>query len=195
MKPQALFLPSLALVAAVLFVLTSCSSPSPPTPAVGSANIAYTKGVPGGVVAQTFKINASVVALDRAQRTATLQGPSGKKFTLKIAPAAVNFQQIRVGDTVAATVTQKVDISLDDHPAASASAVSPKGGQAAEPATLTASLMAIDYGKRTVTVRFEDGSAETRAVRSDVDLSRHKVGDQVLFRVLEMTALWVEKSP
>jgi hypothetical protein len=47
--------------------------------------------------------------------------------------------------------------------------------------------------KRTTTLRFDDGTTETFPVRADVDLSRHKVGEQLVFRVTEMIAVWVEK--
>ena len=58
---------------------------------------------------------------------------------------------------------------------------------------MTAKVIAIDLEKRTATLRFEDGNTETFPVRADVDLSRHKVGEQVVFRVTEMIAIWVEK--
>ena len=97
MKHQTAGLIALALLAAAPFTLTSCSSTSPPPPPVGSANITYTKGQPGGVLVQTVKVSATVTAIDQAERQATLQGPDGKKFTVKVGPVAVNFDQVRVG--------------------------------------------------------------------------------------------------
>ena len=47
-------------------------------------------------------------------------------------------------------------------------------------------------GRRTRT-EHPDGTTETFSVRPDVDLSRHKVGERVIFRVTEMIAIWVEK--
>lgn len=60
---------------------------------------------------------------------------------------------------------------------------------------LTSKIVAIDSMKRTVTLRFEDGTTQFLPIREDVALSRIKVGDQVLFRVIEITAIKIEKLP
>ena len=193
----------MALLPAALFTLTSCSSTSTPPPPVGSAVRIYTKGVPGGVVVQTVKMAATVTAIDQAKRKATLLASDGKKFTVTAGPEAVNFDQVRVGDRVNATVTEKVVVSLGDTAAssregtASVVARAPKGDQpgglVAETTQLTAKVIAIDSQKRTATLEFEDGIIQTFPVRADVDLSRHKVGEQLVFRLTEMIAIWVEK--
>lgn len=193
----------LALLSVALLTFTACSSTSTPPPDVGSARIDYAKGVPGGVVVQTVKVTATVTAIDQAKRTATLRGSDGKKFMVKVGPEAVNFDQVRVGDRVNATVTQKVVVSLDNKEtpsgegAAAVVARAPKGDQpgglAAETIQVTGKVSAIDLEKRTATLRFEDGTTATFPVRADVDLSRRKVGEQLVFRVTEMTAIWVEK--
>jgi len=203
MKAKTINTTTLALLAATLFTLTSCSSTSTPPPPVGSAVMIYTKGVPGGVIVQTVKVTATVTALDPAKRKATLQGPDGKKFTVQVGPGAVNFNQVRVGDQVIATLTQKVVVSLEDKAgssgegAAAVVARAPKGGQpgglAAETIQVAGKVIAIDLEKRKATLQFEDGSTETFSVRPDVDLSRHKVGERVIFRVTEMIAIWIEK--
>jgi len=193
----------MALLPAALFTLTSCSSTSTPPPPVGSAVRIYTKGVPGGVVVQTVKMAATVTAIDQAKRKATLLASDGKKFTVTAGPEAVNFDQVRVGDRVNATVTEKVVVSLGDTAAssregtASVVARAPKGDQpgglVAETTQVTAKVIAIDSQKRTATLEFEDGITQTFPVRADVDLSRHKVGEQLVFRLTEMIAIWVEK--
>ena len=203
MKSKTITLTALTLLPVALFTLTSCSSTSQSPPAVGSAELAYKKGVPGGVLVQTFKVTATVTAIDQAKRTATLQAPGGKPFTVKVGKQAVNFDQVHLGDEVTVTLTQKAVVSLNDKPAFSedgAAAVvarAPKSGQpgglAAETIQVTGTIVAIDLDKRTATLQFEDGSTETYPVRADLDLSRRKVGEQVVFRVTEMIAIWVEK--
>jgi hypothetical protein len=54
-------------------------------------------------------------------------------------------------------------------------------------------VIAIDLEKRKATLQFEDGSTETFSVRPDIDLSRHQVGERVVFRVTEMIAIGIEK--
>jgi Cu/Ag efflux protein CusF len=124
-------------------------------------------------------------------------------FMVKAAPEAVNFDQVRLGDQVNATVTQKIVAQLakeniaSGDGAAAVAAPAPEGDQpgrlVAENTRVTGKVIAIDAERRTATLRFEDGSTETFPVRDDVDLSRRKVGEQVVFRVTEMIAIWVEK--
>ncbi len=194
---------TLALLPAALFTLTSCSSTPKTPPPVGSGVESYKQGVPGGVIVQTVKVTATVTAIDRVKRKATLLGADGKKFTVQVGREARNFDQVRVGDRVIATVTQKVVVSLDDKAASSGEgeaavvARAPKGGQpgglAAETIQMTGKVIAINLEKHTATLQFEDGDTETFSIRPDVDLSRHKVGERVVFRVTEMVAIWVEK--
>jgi hypothetical protein len=194
---------SLALLSAATLILTACSSTTTPPPAVGSARMDYTKGVPGGTIVQTFKTTARVTAIDQAKRTATLRGSDGKIFVVQVGPAAVNFDQVRVGDLVNATVTQKIVAHLDQantsagEGAAAAVALAGKGeqpgGVVAETTQVTARIVAIDASKRTATLRFEDGNNQTLPIRDDVDPSQLKLGAQAVFRVIEMIAITIEK--
>ena len=204
MKMNTLNLTLLALLPAAILTLTSCSStPTPPPPAEETAGLAYQEGVPGGVMVNTLKVSARVTAIDKAERKATLLGPDGETFTVKVGPEAVNFDQVRVGDLVNATVTEQLVVSLSDKDAPSVGGESgvvllaPKGsrpgGLAAGTTTVTAKVTAIDQKKRTATLRFADGSTKTFHVRSDVDLKQRKVGEQVTFRVTEKIAINVEK--
>ena len=178
-----------SLVVAV-FVVTACSSTAPPP--VGSSKVTYTKGVTGGVLLQTVKITATVTAMDPANRRATLLVSDGKKFNVKMGPGVINFEQLQVGDHVAATVTQKVVISPKGEETPSPG--NSQGDPAAENVQLSGKVIAIDSGKRTVTLRFDDGVTQTLPVRNDVDLSRHKLGETFDFRVTEVTASWIEKT-
>jgi hypothetical protein len=194
---------SLALLFAGLLTLTACSTTSPPPPAEGTSSAAFQKGVPGGVVVNTVDVSARVTAIDKANRKVTLLGPDGDKFTVKVGPEAVNFDQIRVGDLVNATVTEELVVYLDEEGAsapdgsAAVVALAPKGAQpgglVAETVQVTAKVIAIDQTNRTATLQFEDGSSKTLRVRDDIDLSRRKVGEKVVFQVTEMIAISVEK--
>ena len=93
---------------------------------------------------------------------------------------------------------------MDDEGAPSAEgqagvvALAPKGaepgGVVAQTTQIVATVVAIDRGNRTATLRFEDGTTETFPVRKDIDLSQHEVGERVVFRVTEMVAISVEKQ-
>jgi hypothetical protein len=190
MKPRILNLTPLALLPAALLILTSCSSTSSTAPAAGTARVTYTKGVAGGVVAQTFKMTATVTAIDPAKRQATLLDSSGKTFIVKVGPEVAYFDQVHVGDQVNATVTETVVAHLDTQ---GANASEGAGKVVAENTQVTAKVMAIDSAKHAATFQFEDGTTQTLPIRDDVDLSRHKVGEQVVFHVTEIIATHLKK--
>jgi len=85
----------------------------------------------------------------------------------------------------------------DADEAAAVVALAPKGakpgGLLAETRQVKGAIVAIDSVKRTVTLKFENGATKTLPVRADVDLSKYKAGDEVVFRVAEMMAISVEK--
>ena len=161
------------------------------------------EGVPGGVIVNSVEVTAKVTAIDAENRKITLLLSDGEKETVKVPPEAVNFDQVRVGDIVKANLTEEVIVHLDDEGTsvpdgyAAGVALSPRGAQpraiVAEAMKVTATVAAIDHANRTATLRFEDGTVETLSVRDDIDLSKHKVGEKVVFLVTQRVALSVEK--
>ena len=159
--------------------------------------------MPGGVTVNSIEVTAKVTAIDTKSRKVTLLLPEGDKETVKVPPEAVNFDQISVGDLVKATLTEEVVVYLDEEGAsipdgyAAGVALAPKGAQpggvVAEAVKVTATVTAINQTNRTATLRFDDGTIETLPVRDDIDLSKRKVGEKVVFIVTEMVALSVEK--
>jgi hypothetical protein len=194
---------SLALLFVGLLTFTACSPTSLPPPAKENSSAAFQEGLPGGVIVNTLDVSSRVTAIDTSNRKLTLLGPDGDKFTVKVGPEAVNFDQIRVGDLVNATVTEELVVYLDEEGAsvpdraAAMVALAPKGAQpgglVAETVQVTATVTAIDRTNRTATLQFEDGSSKTFPVRDDIDLSKRKVGEKVVFRATEMIAISVEK--
>lgn len=194
---------TLALLFVVLFTITACATTSPPPPPQVNTAIAVQEGVPGGVTVNSVEVTAKVTAIDTKNRKVTLLLPEGDKETVKVPPEAVNFDQISVGDLVKATLTEEVVVYLEEEGAsipdgfAAGVALAPKGAQpgvvVAEAVKFTATVTAIDQNKRTATLRFDNGTVETFPVRDDIDLSKGKVGEKVVFIVAEMVALSVEK--
>ena len=193
---------TLVLLFAILFTLTACATTTPPPPPQVNTSTAVQEGVPGGITVNTVEVTAKVTAIDTKNRKATLLLPNGEKETVKVPPEAVNFDQVRVGDTVKATLTEEVVVYLDEEGTsvpdgyAAGVALAPEGAQpggiVAEAVKVTATVTAIDQRKRTATVRFEDGTLETFPVRDDIDLSKRKVGEKVVFIVTQMVALSLE---
>ena len=103
---------SLIIFLAALFTFTPYTIASSTTVSKQEGTTTYTKGVPGGVVVNTMDVSARVTAIDTANRKVTLLGPKGNTFTVKVGPEAVNFDQIRVGDLVNATLTEELAVYL-----------------------------------------------------------------------------------
>lgn len=196
-------LATLVLLLAGLCFLTACKTISPPPAPTGDSTVAIQEGVPGGVFVNTVEVWAEVTAIDTANRRMTLLLQDGENTTVTVGPEAVNFDQIWVGDFITTTLTEETVVYLDEEGAsipdggATMVVLAPKGfqpgGLVAKTARVTATIWAIDMAKRTVTLRFEDFNNKTYPVRPDIDLSKRKTGDKVVFLITEMIAISVEK--
>jgi hypothetical protein len=198
LKIQTVALPALMLPAVIL--LTSCSS----TPSgQGETTVAVQKGVPGGIVVQTYQETATVTAVDAVTRKVTLVTPEGKKETVKAGPDVVNFDQIHVGDQVKATVAEEIVVFLRKAgapPSANEAALVALAPVGAKPGALmaatvevTAKITEINLKTHKATLQFPDGTSKTYKVRPDVDLTKVNVGEDVVIRTTEAFAITVEK--
>lgn len=164
---------------------------------------AFIEGAAGGTTVKTFRLQATVIALDAARRTVTLMDRHGFKQTVKAAPEVVNFDQIRLGDKLKLEVTEELVVRLGDETTAEGFqstalvALAPVGAKpgrvVAEVRRRTAVVTALDPEKNTATLKFEDGSTRTFPVRKDVDLRKHNPGEKVVFQATEMIAIRIEK--
>jgi hypothetical protein len=204
-------------LSATLLSETACSSSKPAEPAAiapndssatpaadvsgpqGSGSLTVTPGEAGGVLDETFTASATITAIDAPTRQVTLKGPQGNEVQLTAGPDVRNFDQLKVGDVVTATVAQRVVVFVQTggtpptvvHAAAIATA--PQGakpgvivGRAFE---ITATVKAIDSVNRTADLQFADGSVKTVPIRPDVDLTQYNVGDTVVIRVTQALSL------
>ena len=177
---------TLALLPAALLFLISCSS----TPTVEkTTKVAYKEGVPGGVLVETYQTAAKVAAVDAANKKVTLLAPDGSKNTFKAGPKGIDFDHLRVGDTVKAFVTRQLVVYLnkDGPPPINGETALPS--RADHPGVLKsdtvqrgAKVGAIDLRHRHVTLQFPDGTSATFEIRKDVDLSKVKLGEDVVIR-------------
>jgi len=159
--------------------------------------------VAGGVKIETRRVTATVTGIDKATRKVTLVTPDGTKQTFTAGPEVANFAQIEVGDKVKATVTEQLVVFVrepgqpSDDGAAAAVALAPLGEKPgalmASTVEITAKVKAIDVKHRKATLLFPDGTTKTFPVRPDVDITKHRVGDEVVIRATEAIAVSVEK--
>jgi len=170
-------------------------------PAVAAAPGAQ---LPGVMVADAVKVTATVQAIDYAQRTVTLKGPEGNTVTLKVGEAARNFDQVKVGDQVVAEYFESVALYVKKpggQPGAGEATMVKMAPRGAKPegvmvntTELTATVEAIDYAKRTVTLKGPEGNTVTLKVdQSAKNFKNVKKGDQVVARITEAMAISVQK--
>jgi len=146
---------------------------------------------------------STVEAVDPAKRTVTLKGPQGDKHTIHLGKEAINFDQIKPGDKVSATLAEQVAVGITkgaSPPSAGESqmiARAPKGNKPAlvivDSEQITGKIDAIDADKRTVTITEADGQPRALKVAPKVDLSGLAKGDDVTVRATQALAILVEK--
>jgi hypothetical protein len=198
---------AIAFFSAGALALALCSSetkaqPSTTAPADRVTSTVTTQpGVAGGVIEETFTTTVTISAVEPSTRNVSLTAADGTKASFTAGPEIRNFDQIHVGDKLTATITQRLVVFVRGDGAdpsvthAAALARAPKGAKpgaiVAESYEIVASVKSIDATNRTAVLQFSDGQTKTIPVRSDVDLSKYKVGDSVVIRVTEALSLLV----
>lgn len=161
------------------------------------------QGVRGG--GSEVEIRAKVVALDMAQRRASLKGPKGNVVTVNVPAEVRNFDQVRVGDellvryaTAVAAKLERVTKSgirerVETTEAARAEQGDKPGLALGRTVEILAEIQSIDKKRRYVVLR---GAERTVAmhVPSSVDIQNLKSGDEVRALFLEAAMVTVEKA-
>jgi Cu/Ag efflux protein CusF len=147
---------------------------------------------------------ATVESVDPKTRIVTLKNAEGDTITVRLGKEAVNFDQIKAGDQVRATLSEEVAVSIDKSGAPSTPeerrivGLAPKGGRPGvfivDSKRVAGKIESLDAPKRTVSL-IVPGSEKPRKVKvgQDVDLSQLKPGEDVSARITEATAIVVEK--
>ncbi len=209
-----LILGATALVTASL--LSGCSSSgskdqpaqsleTAPTPVVAQDQSAGTQAEdrPGGLEGELVVITAKVKAIDKKNRVVTLQSPDGKVAKVKCGPEVRNFAQIRVGDEVKTSLLETVELFVtgNDEPAAErvtevgrAPLGSKPGFAAIDAVEVKASVVAIDYQTREVTLKGLEGKVIKVTAGPEVKrLNEVNVGDSVVARLTRAVSIEVSK--
>ena len=163
--------------------------------------VSVVEGEAGGIVEDSYTASATVTAIDAKTRKITLQAENGKSTTFTAPPEVRNFDQIKVGNKVRATFSQRltVFVSKTAEPGETQAALLARAEPGAKPGAMYAesfesvtTVDSIDTVNRRATLRYADGETLTVPVRPDVDLTRYKVGDRVVMRVTERLGVLVE---
>ena len=201
---NAIWAVTLTLLLAAPFTFIGCKTTTPPPAPQAASSMEYEEGVPGGVIVDIVEVSARVTAVDTVNRKVTLMRSDGAENTVKVGPEAVNFDQVRVGDLLNITLTEELVVFLGEEGTSAPDetvaliARARKGekpaGVVAAATQVTATVVEIDQARRTATLRTEDGDEMTLPVRPDIDLSKRKEGEKVVFQVTEMIAISIEKQ-
>jgi uncharacterized YccA/Bax inhibitor family protein len=196
---------ALALAPAAMFAFSACTNTKPSPFAESNPKASHEKGVPGGVIVDSYKdITARVTEVDAPNRTVTVVGEKGDTTTFLCGPEVINFDQIHVGDKLKVRLTELLSAGVADPNLVSADGSSalvllaPKGAMpaaaVAETTQITATVTGIDTLRHIVSLRFPDGTLHHYAMRKDVDIAKVKHGQKVVIRRTMATAIWVEKA-
>lgn len=172
------------------------------TPPTGGSMMATTPGK--GVAANVVEMTASVQAVDKANRTVTLKGPNGDLHTITAGPEVKNFDQIKVGDRVAARYMEALSLELKKGGGAPVSrtdreksATAKKGEKPAagigRQVQVVADVVALNAATQTVTLRGPKQTVDLK-VRDPEQFKLVKVGDQVEATYTEAVAISVEPA-
>jgi len=158
---------------------------------------------PTGVVREREAVmTATVVAVDLQNRYVTLKGPDGALRDIKVGEEAVNLPQVKVGDLVTVTFYESIAVEVikpgtyagtgEKTAIVRAKPGEMPGGMTARQVTMTATIMAIDMQKSTMTLKGPEGKVATVKVQDPTNLEKVKVGDELMITFTEALAISVE---
>ena len=153
---------------------------------------------------EVVTVTAVVDKIDLEKRKVTLTLDDGKTKTYKVDKAAVNLDQVKVGDHVKMSYTEELIVTVNksgETPGAAsigAIAVTPKGskpgGVMVETTAISGKILAIDSAKRKITYEDPDGKKKTVKVKKGIDISGLAVGESVDAVLTESVIIKVTKS-
>jgi Cu/Ag efflux protein CusF len=193
--------PRFVLAVLGLLTLFACGKSRDATPGHASRS---TDVESAAIAIDTATATATVKSIDYSTRTLTLESPGGVTHTYKAGNDVVNFDRIRQGDRVRATVSEALAISVrkagvpSNARNATTVSLAPKGAKpgifVANMVEVNGTIEAIDAAKRTITLRRPAGEPRTLKLAPTVKLANLRKGDDVVVRYTQAVALFVEKS-
>jgi hypothetical protein len=152
--------------------------------AIGAPAGAQTKVLQG----ERRTVSAVVEAVEQSTRTVVLRMKNGELKTLQAPADAARFSEIKVGDTVNATVYDNIVIRKKQpgepdvdtlNAALTAGSGAKAGGTAAVQQTITATITAIDPNVPSISLKGPRGWSYSSKVQDKKALAQVKVGDKV----------------
>jgi hypothetical protein len=163
-------------------------------------------GTPGKVAgSRSYKVTATVKAIDVANREVTLEGPKGKTETVVVGPDVRNLDQVHVGDRVVIKYVQGLMMQMQapgEAPVQPQAAVEAgraaqgekPAGEVAAAIQATVTITAIDTKHRIVVFEGPRGNLYQVKAGPEVHLEKAKVGDKLVATYAEAVAIAVEPA-
>jgi hypothetical protein len=152
-------------------------------------------------------ITASVQSIDQKSREVTLKGPLGNTVTLTVDKRVKRLDEMKVGDLVTAEYFISVAADLreptaeeKEHPltALKAAAKAPPGTSPAAGGLrcfkVVATVEGLDRPTQTITVKGPRGNYLTTRVEDPANLTKMRIGDQIVLTYAEALAISLEKT-
>jgi hypothetical protein len=163
------------------------------------------EGVRAGIVTtQIVTRTAKVTEVHYVNRTLVLEAKDGEVIKLDVNEEAKNFSSIQTDDlvtveyleSVALFATEKGLVGEDGVLGAVAMAAEGEmpGGLVTETVKISASVEAIDYGTRTITLKSPEGTKVMQVDESAKRFNNIKQGDEVHFVYTTAVAISVQKA-
>lgn len=157
------------------------------------------------VVAEEVKLKGKVVSIDAATKTVVVEGERGRRVAIVAPKDSANFDQIQVGDPVAAVYVESIAVAIapvpDAKPGVSETvdvSTAPKGATPsaaiAQQIELRAVVKAVDPKTRQVTLDVPGGAQRTLKAGNDIDIEKVKVGEQVSVTLTRALAISIDKE-
>jgi len=158
---------------------------------------------PDGLEGELVVSTTIVKAIDKKNRVLSLKSPEGKVAKVKCRSEFRNFAQFRVGDEVKASWLKTIDLFVIGNNELAAERVtevgraplgSKPGFAAIDVDEMKATVVAIDYQTRKVTLKGPEGNVVNVTVGPEVKrLNEVKTGDSVVVRLTKAVSIEVSK--
>jgi hypothetical protein len=173
------------------------------TGAFAQATQGAAPSVPPTVVKEMETVmTATVVAIDLEKRIVALKGEDGEVRDIKVGEEAVNLPQVKIGDLVTVKFYESIAVEViqpgtfagtgEKSAIVKAKPGEMPGGMATRQVTVTATIMAIDKQKSTISLKGPEGKLTTVKVQDPANLEKVKVGDELMITYTEALAISVE---
>jgi hypothetical protein len=184
-KKYGLAIISILLPAIALALTGCCTSLNTNVQPAGKPGL-----IQGGIPVEVIQEPVTVTAIDAGRRTIILKRDDGSTKTFTVTPAVGNFDRVKVGDTIRATVKAELSIYILDHGRL------PNADGTSRPKTVNfnAKVLQVDSSHRLLTLQFSNGKTLTIKAATDVMLEKMAPGDDVVMRSNEITAITIKKS-